>query len=507
MEKIRIMRKLIVNIAIAAGVLVGMSSCEGFLDKVPTDSVVAESAMVTMDDARVAANGLYIDLKTTSMYASNMVYFGDMRGDNIYPLKLSGTGHVIYTFNFAPGQNNYFGMWQTYYNLIMKASTYINNVNTIEATNPSEEAAKDDFLGQAYAIRSLCYFDLARLYGYPYLKDNGASLGAIILDHDNDKAGIVSPEEAKTLTRSTVAETYAQAFKDVEKALTLLSKEKNTGHFNYWAAKMLQGKMALYKGDYQLAYSANAEVVESSPYRMVSNEDYLEYWGLEGEDESVLELLVSPDGDLDSDGGSGSIYNSFWFGDKTAARSVVLTKKWVELFGEDYTKSTDVRAQMIQENDPSVSGINEDLHFNWLKKFVGNKAYEKLTFRQNSPRVFRITDAYLMAAEAALHTGNQAVANEYLNAVRQRADVNAEEVVATQELVMLERHKEFVGEGHRFFDVMRTGGQIVRDMSIDTRDYDGDPKKVIDWNTYTIVLPIAENEFSVHPAIQQNPGY
>jgi hypothetical protein len=54
---------------------------------------------------------------------------------------------------------------------------------------------------------------------------------------------------------------------------------------------------------------------------------------------------------------------------------------------------------------------------------------------------------------------------------------------------------------------MRTGGEIVRDMSIDVRDYAGDPRTVIDWNTYTIVLPIAENEFSVHPSIQQNPGY
>ena len=223
------MRKLIANIAIAAGVLVGMSSCEGFLDKVPTDSVVAESAMVTMADAQVAANGLYIDLKTTSMYGSNMVFFGDMRGDNLYPRVLGGSGDAIYTFNFAAGQTNYFGQWQNYYNIIMKASTYINNVNTIPTTNSAEEAQRDDYMGQAYAVRALCYFDLARLYGYPYLKDNGASLGAIVLDHDNDKAGIVSPEEAKTLTRGTVAETYAQALKDVEKALTVLSKSKNTG--------------------------------------------------------------------------------------------------------------------------------------------------------------------------------------------------------------------------------------------------------------------------------------
>ena len=496
------MRKLIANIAIAAGVLVGMSSCEGFLDKVPTDSVVAESAMVTMADAQVAANGLYLDLKTTSMYGSNMVFFGDMRGDNLYPRVLGGSGDAIYTFNFAAGQTNYFGQWQNYYNIIMKASTYINNINTIPANTAAEEAQRDDFMGQAYAVRALCYFDLARLYGYPYLKDNGASLGAIVLDHDNDKAGIVSPEEAKTLTRGTVAETYAQAMKDVEAALGLLSKSKNTGHFNYWAARMLQGKMALYKGDYQLAYTANADVVENSPYRMVSKDEYLAYWGLEGDGESVLELLISPDGDIDSDGGHGSIYHSMWFDDKGAGRSVIPTKKWVDLFADT---PNDVRAQFIVDNDPAVSQIKEE--FVWLKKFTGNTAHEALTFRQNNPRIFRITDAYLMAAEAALHIGNQAAADEYLNAVRQRADETAEDVVATQELVMLERHKEFIGEGHRFFDVMRTGGQIVRDMSIDIRDYAGDPKKVIDWNTYTIVLPISETEFTVHPAIQQNPGY
>ena len=299
-----------------------------------------------------------------------------------------------------------------------------------------------------------------------------------------------------------MAETYAQAMSDIQTALGVLSKSKNTGHFNYWAAKMLQGKMALYKGDYQLAFSANQEVVEQSPYKMVDNEDYIAYWSEEGNDESVLEFLVSPDGDIDGDGGFNTIYHSMWFESTNAGRSVIPTKKWRELFSET---PNDVRAQFITPNDPSASGVSEECF--WLKKFTGNKAWEALTFRQNNPRIFRITDAYLMAAEAALKTGNQSVADNYLNAVRQRADVTAEAVTATEELIMLERHKEFIGEGHRFFDVMRTGGEIVRDMSEDVRDYDGDPKRVITWNDHIIVLPIADTEFTVHPKLQQNPGY
>lgn len=496
------MKKYILNIAVAAGALLGLSSCDGFLDKVPTDSVVAESAMVTMADAKVAANGLYTDLKYYNMYGTYMICLGDMRGDNLYPRELNGSFNSFYILNFSASQTNYFGLWQNYYNIIMKASTFIANVNTIPTENSSDEEVRDDLLGQAYAIRSLCYFDLARLYGYPYLKDNGASLGAVILDHENDRAGVVSPEEAKSLKRSTVAETYEQALSDVNAALGLLSKSKNTGHFNYWAAKMLLGKIALYKGDYQLAYQANAEVVEDSPYAMVSNADYIAYWSEEGNEESVLEFLVSPDGDIDGDGGFNTIYHSMWFESTNAGRSVIPTQKWMDLFADT---PDDIRAQFIVENDPELSGVNEECC--WLKKFPGNKQWEALTFRQNNPRIFRITDAYLMAAEAALQIGNQSVADEYLNAVRMRADLTAEPVTATQELIMLERHKEFIGEGHRFFDVMRTGGEIVRDMSVDVRDYDGDPRRVIDWNEHTIVLPIADTEFTVHPELQQNPGY
>ena len=489
------MKRFILNIAIALGVLFGATACDGFLDKLPSDSVVAESAMATLADAKVVANGLYTDLKWYTMYGSYIPYMGDMRGDNLYPTNASGTGRTIYTLEYDSVQSTYFGMWQNYYSTIMRANTLIKNIETIPVKNSSDEKLKNDILGQALAIRALCHWDIARLYGYPYMKDNGASLGAVIL------TSVVAPSESK-LPRNTVAETYAQVEKDLAEALTLLSTDKNDGHFNYWAARMLQAKVALYKGDWQTAFTAASDVVENSPYRMVPNEEYLAYWGKQCDDESVLEFLVTNNGDIDSDGGFYTMYHNMWFDDKGAGRSVIPTKKWIELFGEG---STDVRAQFIVDNDPNVSQVKEE--FKWLRKFTGNNAHEALTFRQNNPRVFRITDAYLMAAEAALKTGNQSKADEYLNAVRQRADLNAEPVTATQELVMLERQKEFIGEGHRFFDVMRTGGEIVRDMSIDIRDYAGDPRKVINWSTYTIVLPIAETEFTVHPDLQQNPGY
>lgn len=489
------MKRFIYNTAVALGVLLGASSCDGFLDRIPTDSVVSESAMATLADAEVVANGLYTDLKYYTMYGSYIPYMGDMRGDNLYPTNASGTGRTIYTLEYEPVQSTYFGMWQNYYTTIMRANTLIANIETIPVMSSADQAKKDDILGQALAIRALCHWDIARLYGYPYMKDNGASLGAVVLTE------VVAPSESK-LPRNTVAETYAQVEKDLTLALTKLSKSKNDGHFNYWAARMLQAKVALYKGDWQTAFTAASEVVESSPYRMVPNSEYLAYWGKQCDDESVLEFLVTNTGDIDSDGGFYTMYHNMWFEDKAAGADIIPSKAWKDLFADT---PNDVRAQMIAYDDPETGAIKSGEY--WLKKFIGNKDLG-YTFRRNNPRVFRITDAYLMAAEAALElAGKQDVANEYLNAVVKRADPTAADVVATLDRIQIERQKEFIGEGHRFFDVLRRGGKIVKDASLDDRDFAGNTRQEIDWNDHRVVLPISHNEIMLYPELEQNPGY
>lgn len=489
------MKRFILNIAIALGILFGASACDGFLDKLPTDSVVAESAMATLADAKVVANGLYTDLKWYTMYGSYIPYMGDMRGGNLYPTNASGTGSTIYRMDYNSVQNTYFGMWQNYYSTIMRANTLIKNIETIPVKNSSDEQLKNDILGQAFAIRALCHWDIARLYGYPYMKDKGASLGAVILTK------VVAPSDSK-LPRNTVAETYTQVEKDLEQALLLLSEEKNDGHFNYWAARMLQAKVALYKGDWDTAFKAASDVVENSPYRMVPNDEYLAYWGKQCDDESVLEFLVTNNGDIDSDGGFYTMYHNMWFDDKGAGADIIPSKAWKDLFADT---PDDIRIKMLAYDDPETGVVGSGEY--WLKKFIGNKDLG-YTFRRNNPRIFRITDAYLMAAEAALELGGkQDIADEYLNAVIKRANPSAADVVATIDLVMTERQKEFIGEGHLFFDIIRRGGKVVRDMSIDDRDFAGAKREEIDWNDYRVVLPISHTERLLYPELQQNPGY
>ncbi len=484
------MKKYILNIVVVLGVLFSLYSCEGFLDTKPTNVIVAETAMTTLYDAGIVVNGLYENIKWTDYYGGQMQLYGDQRGDNIQPRVMS-TGWVqIYTLGYESEATTYFSTWERIYQAIMRCNTLIGNIDNLQVSTAADIAKKNDFLGQAYALRALLYFDIARLYGYPYLKDNGASLGAVLITE------ITSPANSKK-PRSTVAQTYTQVLEDLTTALPLLSKAKNPYRLNYWGAKLLQARVLLYKGEWQNAYLAAKEVIDQSPYSMVSNAGYVNYWTQTAADETVFELFVDNQSRIDADGGYVSMWHNLWHGAPSAGASLIPTVSWINLIKSE---PGDVRAQFVR-NDSQY-----DASKSWLSKFPGNGG---TNFRLNNPRVMRITEAYLIAAEGALKgTAGATVASSYLNAVRKRANPSVSDVVATDDLIQTERRKEFIGEGHRFFDQMRLGRPITR------ADGDGHNFAVsqgcpetITWNYHKVVLPISHTERKLYPELQQNPGY
>jgi len=484
------MKNTILNILIVSGVILLFNSCEGFLDTKPTNSVVAETAMTTLYDANVATNGLYVDMKYQDYYGGLVQLMGDQRGDNIQPRQMS-TGWVhIYTLGYESESSTYFELWDKCYETIMRCNTLIESIDELPATSPEDMAKKDDYLGQAYAVRALVYFDLARFYGYPYAKDNGASLGAVII------TAITAPAESKQ-PRSTVAQTYSQVLSDIETALPLLSRNTNTGHFNYWATKLLQARVLLYKGEWNNAYLAAKEVIDDSPYSLATNAEYKDYWAQEGHPESVLELFVSPQSNIDDDGGYDSFWHNMWHGNASAGATLIPTKSWVDFIKND---PNDIRASMVRYDS------QYEIAKPWLDKFPGNG---RDNFRLNNPRILRISEAYLIAAEGALKgTAGASVASGYLNTIRKRANPAALDVTATDNLIQDERRKEFIGEGHRFFDQMRLGLSITR---LDGDGYNfaqsaGCPG-TIDWNYFKVVLPISHIERKFYPQLQQNPNY
>lgn len=148
----------------------------------------------------------------------------------------------------------------------------------------------------------------------------------------------------------------------------------------------------------------------------------------------------------------------------------------------------------------------QDTHL-WLAKYrpLSANSIDCPTSRNlnynNNLRVYRVAEAYLNAAELLLATGGDATqATKYVNAIRRRAGIT-ELGSATLDDVINERHLEFVGEGKRYFDLVRTG-KAATVLVPDSYGY-----RTKSWTPNKKYIPIAQAELDSDPALKQNEDY
>jgi tetratricopeptide (TPR) repeat protein len=472
-----------------------LTSCSDFLNTNPTDRLPADEVK-TLSDAEKVVNGFYINMKWNDYYGTPLMVLGENRGDDLRPRRESGGYSAIYNYEFTPSNYAYGGIWDKAYNIIMNTNVFLQNWDNISVVSTEDFVKKNDLKGQALTVRAFCHFDLVKVYGYPYQKDNGASLGAV----KGDRIFTIGEQVA----RSTVKEIYEFVIQDLLDALNLLSKDKNHGNFNYWGAKGLLARVYLYKGDYENAFKYADEILTDSdnPYILLTNSEYVNSWGNPDSPETMLELLITAISSIDDNGGVDSWYYILWHGPGFSSGNLIPTDAWLAIMDED---PADVRHGLLQSG--SESGTN----FRWLAKFPGNNGEND--FKRNNPMIMRLSEVYLIAAEAALMKSsvNQAKADNYLNAIRKRANPSATSITATVAEILKERRKEFIGEGHRYYDLGRLGLTINRDTP-DSQLPAGSAYKVVDtWNLggnqYQVILPMSESQRTANPAAFQNPGY
>lgn len=194
-------------------------------------------------------------------------------------------------------------------------------------------------------------------------------------------------------------------------------------------------------------------------------------------------------------GRDGLSYLLHWWG----YAAVILTDDFAQMMKND---PNDVRGQLVATYQDSGDG----LYYNLLLKYPGEKGYNVPSF-DNNYTVIRLSEVYLIAAEAGLKAGGElrTYALAYLNDIVKRANPSAEVADAdfTLDRVLLEREKELVGEGHRYFDMLRNGKTIVRKGG---KHLQNAPQE-INWDYDKCVLPISRDEFTFNPNMAQNEGY
>ena len=336
----------------------------------------------------------------------------------------------------------------------------------IEFKDKTDFPGKDALVAEAYFLRAYYNFELVKWFGDIPIKPEGRFfLG-----------------DEKTIPRSPKAEVYALIEQDLQFAVNNLTyTAPQVGRVTKGAAEALLGKVYLYQDKFNEAAATLESLIQNGPYMLES--DYSKIFEFAGENGvgSVFEVQYT---DVEGAGfgclqcSEGNVAVGFqgvrgYSGpDFTPGFSFnVPTQEVVDEFeAGDLRKDVailDIDAWAASTGAEFTTGYEHTGYFN--RKYIprtrsNDAAGDQNLTNPNNYRAIRYADVLLMAAEAynRKSSPDDAKARTFLNMVRERAFGNEDNNITTSgtnltAAIYKERRVELVGEGHHFFDLVRTG--------------------------------------------------
>ena len=240
----------------------------------------------------------------------------------------------------------------------------------------------------------------------------------------------------------------------------------------------------LYAGNYAAALNDAEEVLEASPYKLYTVDNYTKMWSQEGADEMIMEYLQT------------DTYNAQRYapGYYTSPRGYSEYGVSPEFYAWMQSTPEDIRSQMVADCTMAPGG-DPDYHTGYYPlKYPGN-AGASVPAYVNNIKVIRLSEMLMIAAEAALAQGQDAA--PYVNTLRRNRITGYVDVSSvTLDDILDERRKEFFAEGQIAFDLWRNRRTVVNgSLSTGPRDY-------------RTVLPLPKEEIDLSKGLlEQNPGY
>lgn len=448
------------------------TSCEDFLDKTPSASLPVDEAITSLADFENAVNGIYYLLSEDRMtYSADFAIYADLKGEDFKALSNNNQSGPLSRYTITKKDEipdyAYYYFYKAIAN-VNKALTAANGFSVADA----DKVRYNDCMGQLYAWRALLHFDLARMFcNAPTASaDVNAANSGIVLSTQVYEPGYVG-------ARSTLKQTYDQIFSDLEVALPLLKKEANNGHINYWAALAIRARAYLYNGNNNLALTDAKEVIGNKSYSLYTIDNYKKAWGLTYTSESLFELTITTNYNAQRNS-VGYYCASEGYGECAFVVESPLYKYLV-------AHPEDVRSSLVEKQEGTNPGI-------YPAKYPGrdNNIYV------NSPKIIRLSEVYLIAAEAALKTSGDA--SSYINTLRGNRINNYVNVQSvTLDDILFERRIELFAENSMAFDYWRNKKSV-------NNAFVGE----VAYNDYRAILPIPQSEIDLDPTLLiQNPKY
>ncbi|WP_346238825.1 RagB/SusD family nutrient uptake outer membrane protein [Niabella insulamsoli] len=497
--KLYIYATVILGTIIAAG-------CAKDLNQQPISNLTTQNFYVQPADFAQGLNAVYNSLRT---YPDRILNLSETRSDNLYAVSDGGVRdwEGINSFHKTIASNPYvIEAWNTNFVGIYRANEFLLALQDRGGVI-TDEALRSRYEGEARFLRAFYYFDLVKIFGRVPVTEKA-----------------VSPDEARQLQRAEVSEVYGLILRDLQFAADNLPNTyaaADRGRATKFAAKGILALVYMMRSaptydikgpglglnEYPQALTLLNEIISSGLYTFSASFPNIFSYTNENNSEVIFDVqyatgfnpvlgatfpwLLAPD---------------TWFQSQGKPTQGGLMIRPVSNNLLNSFEATDTRKGFSIQSGYVFNGVAETRSF--VKKYIdvsktpANRVDWPINFI-----ALRYTDILLLKAECILRgaPGTPAEVDGIVNQVRNRAGLTPISGV-TLDRLFEERRKEFVGEGSRWYDLIRQGkiDQLIPTW-ITAEDVQG---QMLSFNKNYIIYPVPQPELDAAPGLYpQNDGY
>lgn len=448
----------------------GVSSCSDFLEVEVKGRATIPNFFSDPEGVRAGLVGAYNSMY--DYYDSEFMMYPDVAGNmlSLAPTSSKMLNQYNYSSNSQQETEAVGHVWAYIYDAQCNVNNVIQYTSGVISANPVQADECRRYLGEAYLLRAMCHFDQCRTYAQSYNYTPDAShLGVPILWK--------TPGADQNVSRATVRQVYDAVLQDLGRAAEILTDDvaQDYRYASLQAVRCMYSRVYLYMEDWQ--HSLEYARLAIGQQQLAKGDDYINmYLDLTKQGEAIFRFSG-----YKINGSLKSFYNA---GGQCAPADTLLS-----LFDSD-----DIRLRLFADDRKST------------RKYSPTTVPEDDT-KRNDPFVFRLSEEFLNAAEAAWHLGQYGDARQYVRAIIERAvgAAKADAVLAAYndasliELIRRERVKELCFEGHNLWDITRWKQDMVREANTSST------VRRVDYPSDLFVLPIPQHELDANWNMKPNP--
>lgn len=485
-----------------------LSGCEKFLDEKAKGFLTPDNFYETRQDLEAAVIGVYNGLRGTgeNFLARRLHFLTWYCGGEAFSPN-SAEQAQLSNFIFTADHPDINRVWTAMYAVISRANNVVSRAQGMQI----DQLSKERYVAEARFLRALCYFYGVRLWGaLPLVTEEVANISEV------------------EIGRSPIADVYQVIIADLTFAADALPAVNDDGRASKAAAKGLLAKVFLTRassdaaepGDYSRCAELSLEVIQMPEHRLMA--DYRQVFGPPNEHNA--ESLFEWQADRTIADSELSVLGSF-----TLPRGIRLVEAQTASDGggivsklpffnlydaDDYRRECTVVTEGRNTNNQWVSWERFQIPYPApCLKYVDLTATTRNEFAFcGNFIILRLADVYLMRAEALNESeGPTAEAHDLINAIRARArnrqgsepgsgpaDLAGLDKNGFRDVVLHERAIELGFEGHRWFDLVRTG-RLVQTLKTESPELPITEKHML--------FPLPPDELTLNPLLEQNPGW